>query len=42
MGVETVTVVNTLPERAPLYFKHRPARVLLAADPAAATLRACG
>ena len=33
MGVETVAVVNTPPERAQLYFKYRPAKVLLAADP---------
>ena len=33
LGVETVAVVNTPPERARLYFKYRPARVLLAADP---------
>src|SRR5262245_61415317 len=31
LGVETVAVVNTLPERARLYFGYRPARVLLAA-----------
>jgi peroxiredoxin len=40
MGVETVAVVNTPPERARLYFKYRPARVLLAADPEAATHQA--
>lgn len=40
MGVETVAVVNTPLERARLYFKYRPARVLLTADPAAATHRA--
>ena len=39
-GVETVAVVNTPLERARLYFKYRPARVLLAADPEAATHRA--
>jgi hypothetical protein len=42
MGVETVAVVNTLPERARLYFKYRPTRVLLAADPEAATQQAFG
>ena len=42
VGVETVAVVNTPLERARLYFKYRPARVLLAADPAAATHRAFG
>jgi hypothetical protein len=36
-GVETIAVVNTPLERARVYFKHRPARVLLAADPEAAT-----
>ena len=40
MGVETVAVVNTPLERARLYFKYRPARVLLAADPEAATHQA--
>jgi hypothetical protein len=42
VGVETVAVVNTPLERARLYFKYRPARVLLAADPEAATHRAFG
>ncbi len=42
VGVETVAVVNTTQERARLYFKYRPARVLLAADPEAATHRAFG
>jgi hypothetical protein len=40
VGVETVAVVNTPLERARLYFKYRPARVLLAADPEAETHRA--
>ncbi len=40
MGVETMAVVNTPLERARLYFKYRPARVLLAADPGAATHQA--
>ena len=39
LGVQTVAVVNTPLERARLYFKHRPAQVLLAADPEAATHR---
>jgi len=39
-GVETVAVVNTPLERARLYFKYHPARVLLAADPDAETHRA--
>ena len=42
MGVETVAVVNTPLERARLYFKYRPVRVLLAADPAAETHRLFG
>ena len=42
VGVETVAVVNTPLERARLYFKYRPARVLLAADPDAVTHRALG
>lgn len=42
MGVETVAVLNTPPERARLYFKYRPTRVPLAADPEAATHRAFG
>jgi peroxiredoxin len=41
-GVETVAVVNTPLERARLYFKYRPARVLLTADPDAATHRSFG
>ena len=40
MGVETVAVVNTPPERARLYYKYRPAKVLLGADPEAATHQA--
>ena len=40
MGVDTMAVVNTPLERARLYFKYRPARVLLAADPGAATHQA--
>jgi hypothetical protein len=42
VGVETMAVVNTPLPRARLYFKYRPARVLLAADPEAATHRAFG
>jgi hypothetical protein len=42
VGVETVAVVNTPLPRARLYFKYRPARVLLAADPDAETHRAFG
>ncbi len=42
IGVETMAVVNTPLERARLYFKYRPARVLLAADPEAATHRSFG
>lgn len=40
MGVETVAVVNTPPERARLYFKYRPTKVLLGADPDAVTHQA--
>ena len=39
VGVETLAVVNTTLARAQLYFKYRPARVLLAADPEAETHR---
>jgi len=42
VGVETMAVVNTPQERARLYFKYRPSRVLLAADPEAATHRLFG
>ena len=42
LGVETMAVVNTPLERARLYFKYRPARVLLAADPEASTHQAFG
>jgi peroxiredoxin len=42
VGVETMAVVNTPLERARLYFKYRPARVLLTADPEAATHRLFG
>ena len=42
VGVETMAVVNTPVERARLYFKYRPARVLLVADPEAGTHRAFG
>jgi peroxiredoxin len=41
-GVETVAVVNTPTDRARLYFKYRPIRVLLAADPDAVTHRDFG
>jgi len=39
LGVETVAVINTPLDRARLYFKYRPAQVLLAADPEAKTHR---
>ena len=42
VGVETLAIVNTPVERARLYFKHRPARVLLAADAEAGVHRAFG
>src|SRR3972149_5265331 len=41
-GVETLGVVNTTLDRAPLYFKYRPTRMPLAADPEASTHRAYG
>ncbi|HKZ08513.1 MAG TPA: redoxin domain-containing protein [Methylomirabilota bacterium] len=39
-GVETVCVVATAPENARLYFKFRPSRLRLGADPALTTHRA--
>lgn len=42
VGVETVVIVNTPVDRARLYFNYRPAQVLLAADPDAATHQAFG
>jgi len=42
VGMETVAVVNTPADRARLYFNYRPTRVLLAADPDAATHRVFG
>jgi hypothetical protein len=41
-GVETLAVVNTTLDRARLYFKYRPVRMPLAADPEASTHRAYG
>jgi peroxiredoxin len=41
-GVETLCVVATPPENARLYFKYRPTRLRLAADPELATHRAYG
>jgi peroxiredoxin len=40
VGIQTLAVVNTQIERARLYFDYRPTRVLIAADPDAATHRA--
>lgn len=40
LGVETLAVVATQLDRARLYFRYRPTRVALAADPEMATLRA--
>lgn len=40
LGVQTLAVVNTRLERAQLYYKYKPARVLLGADADAATHRA--
>jgi peroxiredoxin len=42
MGVETLGVVATPPENARLYFKFRPCRLRLAADPELTTHRAYG
>ncbi|MGJ7497582.1 redoxin domain-containing protein [Variovorax sp. RT4R15] len=42
MGVESLAVVATAPENARLYFKFRPTRLHLAADPALSTHRAYG
>ena len=41
-GVETLAIVNTQEERARQYFRYRPTRVLLAADPDVRTHRAFG
>ena len=41
-GVEILGVVNTTLDRARLYFKYRPARMPLGADPGASTHRAYG
>lgn len=40
LGVETLAVVATQVERARLYFRYRPTRLSLAADPELATFRA--
>lgn len=42
LGVETLGVVATSPENAKLYFRFRPTRLRLAADPEFATHRAFG
>src|SRR5436309_1103468 len=41
-GVDTLAIVATPPENARLYFKFRPTRLRLAADPELATHRAFG
>jgi len=41
-GIETVAVVATQPENARLYFRYRPTRLRLAADPELTTHRAYG
>jgi peroxiredoxin len=41
-GVDTLAIVNTTLERARLYFRYRPARILLAADPDVHTHHAFG
>jgi peroxiredoxin len=42
VGVEVLGVVATRPERARLYFRHRPPRVMVAADPELMTHRSYG
>jgi peroxiredoxin len=42
MGIATVAVVNTQRERAELYFRYHPTRVVLLADPDARTHRSFG
>ncbi|MGH7315715.1 MAG: peroxiredoxin-like family protein [Candidatus Rokuibacteriota bacterium] len=42
LGVESLVVVATTPENARLYFKFRPSRLRLAADPELSTHRAYG
>jgi peroxiredoxin len=42
LGVETLAVVATPPENARLYFKYRPTRLRLGADPELSTHRAYG
>jgi len=42
LGVETLAIVATTPENARLYFKFRPTRLRLAADPGLTTHRAYG
>jgi len=42
LGIETLGIVATVPENARLYFRYRPVRVALAADPDLSTHRAYG
>jgi hypothetical protein len=42
LGVETLGIVATTPENARLYFRYRPSRLALAADPDLLTHRAYG
>ena len=42
LGVETLGIIGTAPENARLYFRYRPARMVLAADPDLTTHRAYG
>ena len=42
LGVETLGVVATSPERTRLFFKYRPPKIRVGADPALATHRAYG
>jgi len=41
-GIETLGIVASRPENSRLYFKYRPTRLLLAADPSLSTHRAYG
>lgn len=42
LGIETLGIVATVPENARLYFRYRPVRLALAADPDLTTHRAYG
>ena len=42
MGVQTLGIVASTPERTSLYFRYRPARIPMGADPDHVTHRAYG